>query len=268
MRQFQPDVAVGAGGYVSGPVVLTAALTNRPTLVMESNALPGWTNRVLGRFGDRAAVSFEQALPYFRGEARVTGNPVRREFFETPPKQREPGKFSLLVFGGSQGARAINEAMIVALPKLNALPVELRIKHQTGPADLEKVKAEYAAASWGERADVRSYIDNMMADFAGADLVLCRAGATTTAELIAAGKASIMVPFPFAADDHQRKNAEALEAAGAARMIVQQEATGERLVKEIEALAGDPQKIDRMEEASRKLARGDAAVAAVDLIEQ
>jgi hypothetical protein len=123
MRQFQPDVVVGAGGYVSGPVVLTAALTNRPTLVMESNALPGWTNRVLARFVDRAAVSFEQALPYFRGKAKVTGNPVRREFFEIPPKQREPGKFSLLVFGGSQGARAINEAMMVALPKLKQLPV-------------------------------------------------------------------------------------------------------------------------------------------------
>jgi UDP-N-acetylglucosamine--N-acetylmuramyl-(pentapeptide) pyrophosphoryl-undecaprenol N-acetylglucosamine transferase len=187
MRQFQPDVVVGAGGYVSGPVVLTAALTNRPTLVMESNALPGWTNRMLARFVDRAAVSFEQALPYFRGKAKVTGNPVRREFFEIPAKRREPGKFSLLVFGGSQGARAINEAMIVALPKLKELPVELRIEHQTGAADFEKVKAAYEAAGWGERADVRSYIDNMMADFAEADLVLCRAGASTTAELIAAG---------------------------------------------------------------------------------
>jgi len=241
MRQFQPDVVVGAGGYVSGPVVLTAAITNRPTLVMESNALPGWTNRVLARFVDRAAVSFEQALPYFRRKAKVTGNPVRREFFEIPPKRREPGKFSMLVFGGSQGARAINEAMIAALPKLKSLPVELRIKHQTGPADFEKVKAAYEAATWSERGDARSYIDNMMADFAGADLVLCRAGATTTAELIAAGKASIMVPFPFAADDHQRKNAEALQAAGAARMILQQDLNGDRLAAEIEKLVQDPQ---------------------------
>ena len=150
MLAFQPDVVVGAGGYVSGPVVLTAALTNRPTMVMESNALPGWTNRVLARFVDRAAVSFEQALPYFRGKAKVTGNPVRREFFEIPRKRREPGKFSLLVFGGSQGARAINEAMVAALPKLKQLPVELRIKHQTGPADFEKVKAAYEAASWSD----------------------------------------------------------------------------------------------------------------------
>ncbi len=268
MKTFQPDVVVGAGGYVSGPVVLTAALANRPTLVMESNALPGLTNRVLARFVDRAAVSFEQALPYFRGKAKVTGNPVRREFFEIPPKRREPGKFSLLVFGGSQGARAINEAMVIALPKLKAIPVELRIKHQTGPADFEKVNAAYVAAGWGERGDVRTYIDNIMADFADADLVLCRAGATTTAELIAAGKASIMVPFPYASDDHQRKNAEALQAGGAALMILQQDLTGDRLATEIEKLVNEPEALNRMEEASRKLAHGDAAAAAVDMIEE
>jgi len=268
MRTFQPDVVVGAGGYVSGPVVLTAALTKRPTLAMESNALPGWTNRVLARFVDRAAVSFEQALPFFRGKAKVTGNPVRREFFEIPAKRREPGRFSLLVFGGSQGARAINDAMVAALPSLKELPVALRIKHQTGTADFEKVKAAYDAANWGERAEVRNYIDNMMADFAAADLVLCRAGATTTAELIAAGKASIMVPFPFAADDHQRKNAEALQVVGASRMILQKELSGERLATEIQRLVQAPEEIDRMEEASRKLAHGDAAAAAVDMIEE
>ena len=268
IREFRPDVVVGAGGYVSGPVVLMAALMRRPTLVMESNALPGWTNRVLARFVNRAAVSFEQALPYFRGKAVVTGNPVRREFFEIPAKHREAGKLSLLIFGGSQGARAINEAMVAALPGLKSLPVQLRIKHQTGPADFEKVKAGYAAAGWNEHAEVTSYIDNMMNDFAEADLVICRAGATTTAELIAAGKASIMIPFPYAADDHQRKNAEALQAAGAARMIVQQELSGDRLIDEIGGLVLDPSQLDRMEEASKKLAHGDPAVAAVDLIEQ
>jgi UDP-N-acetylglucosamine--N-acetylmuramyl-(pentapeptide) pyrophosphoryl-undecaprenol N-acetylglucosamine transferase len=268
IRQFRPEVVVGAGGYVSGPVVLMAALTNRPTLVMESNALPGMTNRVLARFVDRAAVSFEQALPFFRGKGVVTGNPVRREFFEIPPKQREPGKLSLLIFGGSQGARAINEGMVAALPFLASLRTALRIKHQTGPADFEKVKQAYVAAGWEQQADVRSYIDNMMADFAAADLVICRAGATTTAELIAAGKASIMIPFPFAADDHQRKNAEALEAAGASRMILQQDASGERLAKEIGVLLGSPEEVDRMEQASRKLAHGDSAAAVVDLIEK
>jgi UDP-N-acetylglucosamine--N-acetylmuramyl-(pentapeptide) pyrophosphoryl-undecaprenol N-acetylglucosamine transferase len=267
IAEFAPEVVVGGGGYVSGPVVLMAALMRKPTLVMESNALPGWTNRRLARFVDRAAVSFEQALPFFHGKATVTGNPVRREFFEILQKQREPGTLSLLIFGGSQGARAINEAMVDALPGLKSLPVALRIKHQTGAADFEKVKAAYEAAGWKERAEVRSYIDNMMNDFAQADLVICRAGATTTAELIAAGKASIMIPFPYAADDHQRKNAEAMQAAGAAKMIVQQELSGERLVKEIGDLSENPRQLDRMEEAARGLAHGDAASAAVDLME-
>src|SRR5204863_4315143 len=174
------------------------------------------------------------------------------EFFEIPPKQREPGALSLLVFGGSQGARAINEAMVAALPGLKSLPLALRIKHQTGAADFEKVQAGYAAAGWNERAEVCSYIDKMVSDFAAADLVICRAGATTTAELIAAGKAAVMIPFPFAADDHQRKNAEALEQAGAARLILQQELTGKRLAEEIKALATEPEKINKMEAAARK----------------
>ena len=268
IRQFKPDVVVGAGGYVSGPVVLMAALSNRPTLIMESNALPGWTNRVLARFVDRAAVSFEEALPFFRGKAEVTGNPVRHEFFEIPVKQRDPNQFSLLVFGGSQGARAINEAMVAALGDLKSSPVQLQIKHQTGPADFEKVRQAYLDAGWNEHSEVRSYIDNMMADFANADLVVCRAGATTTAELIAAGKASMMIPFPLAADDHQRKNAEAMQVAGAARMILQKDLDGAVLAKQIIELAQNPGAVSAMEQASRKLARGDAAVAAVNMIEE
>jgi UDP-N-acetylglucosamine--N-acetylmuramyl-(pentapeptide) pyrophosphoryl-undecaprenol N-acetylglucosamine transferase len=268
IRGFQPDVVVGAGGYVSGPVVLTAALSRRPTMVMESNALPGWTNRVLARFVDRAAVSFEQALPFFRGKAKVTGNPVRREFFDIPAKRRDPNEFSVLVFGGSQGAHAINEAMVAALPGLNQFRAVLRITHQTGEADLEKVRAGYAAAGWEAGVDVRPYLDDMMAHFATADLVICRAGATTTAELIAAGKASLMVPFPFAADDHQTKNAEALQTAGAAKMIVQRELGEGRLAREIIEMVQSPEKVTAMEEASRKLARGDAAAGAVDMIEE
>jgi len=266
IKEFKPDVVVGAGGYVSGPVVLTAAISRRPTLVMESNALPGWTNRVLARFVDRAAVSFEQALPYFRGKAVVTGNPVRREFFEIPPKHRDAEKFSLLIFGGSQGARAINDAMVAALPLLNG--VRLRIKHQTGPMDFERIRRAYQDAGWTKDAEVSSYIDNMVADFANADVVICRAGATTTAELIAAGKASVMIPFPLAADDHQRKNAEALEASGAARMILQKDLTGERLAKDIIGLANQPGLVNEMEAAIRKLQRGDAASAAVNIIEE
>ena len=268
IRAFQPDIVVGAGGYVSGPVLLTAALMRIRTLVMESNALPGFTNRRLARFVDRAAVTFEAALPYFRGKGVITGNPVRREFFDIPPKARDATRFSVLVFGGSQGARAINEAMVAALPGLEAHREQLRITHQTGEIDFEKVQAGYLDAGWGESAEVRRYIDNMVAEFAQADLIICRAGATTSAELVAAGKAAVMIPFPQAADDHQRKNAEALQAAGAARMILQPELTGTRLAEEIGALVKAPEELTRMEEASRKLARGDAAAAAVDLMER
>ncbi len=268
IKAFKPDVVIGAGGYVSGAVVLTAAVMNLPTLVMESNALPGWTNRVLARFVDKAAVSFEATLPYFRGKGVVTGNPVRREFFEIPPRNRERLRLSILVFGGSQGAHAINEAMITALPSLSDLKDMLLIMHQTGEADFETVRAAYLAAGWPGRATVTKYIDDMVAAFADVDLVICRAGATTTAELIAAGKASVMIPFPFAADDHQRKNAEALEAAGAAKLILQQDLSGERMAREIAMLAREPERITAMEQAGRKLARGDAAAAVVDLIDE
>jgi UDP-N-acetylglucosamine--N-acetylmuramyl-(pentapeptide) pyrophosphoryl-undecaprenol N-acetylglucosamine transferase len=268
IREFGPDIVVGAGGYVSGPVLLTAVMMGKRTLVMESNALPGFTNRRLARFVDKAAVTFEAALPFFRGKGVVTGNPVRREFFDIPPKQRDAARFSVLVFGGSQGARAINESMVAALPHLEAQRDVLNITHQTGEADFEKVQAGYQDAGWGERADVRRYIDNMVAEFAQTDLIICRAGATTSAELVAAGKAAIMIPFPQAADDHQRKNAEALQAAGAARMVLQQELTGERLAREISALVQAPGELTQMEEASRKLARGDAAAATVDLMEE
>jgi UDP-N-acetylglucosamine--N-acetylmuramyl-(pentapeptide) pyrophosphoryl-undecaprenol N-acetylglucosamine transferase len=268
IKEFRPDIVIGAGGYVSGPVLLTAALMNLPTMVLESNALPGWTNRTLARFVDRAAVTFEASLPFFRGKGVVTGNPVRREFFEIPVRQRDRSHFSLLIFGGSQGAHAINEAMVAALPNLEARLKQLRITHQTGEADFEKVERAYLDAGWGEQVEVRRYIDDIVQSFAAADLVICRAGATTTAELIAAGKAAIMIPFPLAADDHQRKNAEALVANGAAKMILQQELSGARLAEEIKQLVQLPDELAKMEAASRKLARGDAAAAAVDLMQE
>jgi len=171
------------------------------------------------------------------------------------------------VFGGSQGAHAINEAMIAALPLLEELRDTLRITHQTGEADFERVKAAYAHHGWAKGVDVRRYIDDMVISFGNADLVISRAGATTTAELIAAGKAAVMIPFPLATDDHQRKNAEALESEGAARMILQRDLSGESLAKELERLVRSPDEVRKMEEASRALARGDAAAAVVDLIE-
>jgi UDP-N-acetylglucosamine--N-acetylmuramyl-(pentapeptide) pyrophosphoryl-undecaprenol N-acetylglucosamine transferase len=267
IREFNPDVVVGAGGYVSGPVLLTAHLMRLPTLVMDSNALPGWTNRVLARFVDKAAVSFQEALPFFRDKGVLTGNPVRQEFFEIPPRPRGTVA-NLLVFGGSQGARAINDAMLAALPALAANKTSLSITHQTGEAEYEKVQSAYAAASWKERVEVKRYIDDMMSEFAQADVIICRAGATTSAELVAAGKAAIMIPFPLAADDHQRKNAEALESAGAARMILQRDLDGERLGAEIVSLLKHPEKISEMENAGRKLGRRDAAAVTVDLIEK
>jgi len=268
IRDFLPDLVVGAGGYVSGPVLLAAWFMGRPTLVMDSNALPGWTNRVLARYVDKAAVSFAEALPYFRGKGVLTGNPVRSEFFEIPARQRDGAHVSLLVFGGSQGARAINDAIIAALPGLASRKESLRVTHQTGEADFEKVRRGYEAAGWRDKADVRPYIDDMIGEFAKADLIVSRAGATTSAELVAAGKAAIMVPFPLAADDHQRKNAEALQAAGAARMILQTELSGARMAEEINGLLSAPERIDLMEVASRKLARRDAATVTVDLMEE
>jgi UDP-N-acetylglucosamine--N-acetylmuramyl-(pentapeptide) pyrophosphoryl-undecaprenol N-acetylglucosamine transferase len=265
IREFRPDVVVGAGGYVSGPVLLTAALMRVPTLVMESNAVPGFTNRRLARFVDAAAVSFEAAVPYFGGKAQVIGNPVRREFFEVPAKERDPAQFSLLVFGGSQGARAVNEAVVAALPHLAGRRGALRVTHQTGKLDFEKVRAGYGAAGWGEGAEVREYIDDMVAAFGAADLIVSRAGATTSFELMAAGKAALMVPLPGQLE--QRRNAEVMQEAGAARMIPQDELSGERLAREIGELIDDPDRVTRMEKAARSLARGDAAIAAVDLIE-
>src|SRR5437660_460832 len=173
IKSFAPDVVVGAGGYVSGPVLMTASLMGLPTVLMESNALPGFTNRRLARFVDAAAVSFEAALPYFRGKGVVTGNPVRHEFFEIKPKQRDPAKASLLLFGGSQGSRAINEAMIAALPHLESERERLRVTHQTGAADFAKVRDAYATAGWND-ADVREYIDDMTSAFAANDLIFSR----------------------------------------------------------------------------------------------
>jgi UDP-N-acetylglucosamine--N-acetylmuramyl-(pentapeptide) pyrophosphoryl-undecaprenol N-acetylglucosamine transferase len=268
IRDFRPDVVVGAGGYVSGPVLLVASMMRVPTLVMDSNALPGWTNRVLARFVNKATVSFQEALPYFRGKAVLTGNPVRNEFFEIPAKPRDAKRFDLLIFGGSQGARAINDAMIAALPHLAAEKNALHVTHQTGESEFDKVQRGYQGAGWEAGVEVKRYIDNMVSEFAQADLIICRAGATTSAELVAAGKAAIMIPFPLAADDHQRKNAEALAKGGAARMILQKDLGGERLASEITALLNEPQRITEMETASRKLARRDAAAATVELMEE
>jgi UDP-N-acetylglucosamine--N-acetylmuramyl-(pentapeptide) pyrophosphoryl-undecaprenol N-acetylglucosamine transferase len=267
IKNFKPDAVVGAGGYVSGPVLLMASLMRVPTLVMDSNALPGFTNRRLAMFVDKAALTFEEAMPFFGKKGIVTGNPVRKEFFDISPKARENNKFCVLVFGGSQGARAINNAMADALEHLQNYKDKLQITHQTGEFDLEKI-AEFYSRAGMETADVRPYISNMVEEFAKADLIICRAGATTCAEVAAAGRAAIMIPLPTAADDHQRKNAEALERADAARMILQRDLSGESLANEIIDLINRADKISEMETAAKKLARRDAAEKTVDLIEE
>ncbi|HEX9927897.1 MAG TPA: undecaprenyldiphospho-muramoylpentapeptide beta-N-acetylglucosaminyltransferase [Pyrinomonadaceae bacterium] len=267
IKNFKPDVVIGAGGYVTGAVLLAASFLRIPTLVMESNALPGFTNRRLARFVDKAAVTFEEAAKFFPGKAVVTGNPVRREFFDIPAKARDNERFCLLAFGGSQGARAINQALTAALPILETAKNRLKITHQTGELDFETVKDGYAKAGWTE-ANVTKYIKDMNRQFAENDLIISRAGATTCAELAAAGKAAIMIPLPTAADDHQRKNAEAMQTAGAARMILQKDLNGETLAAEIKSLIDAPERITEMERAAKKLVKGDAAATMVNLIEE
>lgn len=270
IREFRADAVIGVGGYVTGPVLLTAWMMRLPTLVMESNALPGFTNRMLARICTAAAVSFTEAALFFGSKAVVTGNPVRQEFFSISPNANRDNQFRVLIFGGSQGAQAINEKMIEALPQLEELKQsgKFQVTHQTGTTDFERVTAAYKQANWNGAARVQAYIDDMVKEFAGADLIIARAGATTSAELVAAGRAAIMIPLPTAADDHQRKNAEALQQAGAARMILQTELSAEKLATEIKRLANEPDLIREMERRSRLLAKPEAAAATVELLEK
>ncbi|MBI4751037.1 MAG: undecaprenyldiphospho-muramoylpentapeptide beta-N-acetylglucosaminyltransferase [Acidobacteria bacterium] len=261
-RQFRPDIVIGVGGYASGAAVMMAALKGIPTLVVEPNALPGFTNRMLARFTRAAAVTFGESIRFFPGKSVLTGNPVRAEFENLSPKPRTT-KLHLLIFGGSQGAHAINQAMIDAAPLLTSVRNRLIITHQTGKVDGAEAQAAYKAASL--EAEVCPFIDDMAGAFAQADLLICRAGATTVAEIAAAGKAALFIPFPLAADDHQRKNAEAFVNADAGRMILQSELNGERLAKEILSLIDKPERITAMEAASRNLARPNAAGQVVDL---
>lgn len=261
--RFKPDLVIGVGGYSSGPILLMASMRRIPTLVVEPNALPGFTNRVLARFVNAAAVTFQESLKYFRGRGVVTGNPIRSDFASIAKTERS-SKINVLIFGGSQGAHAINEAMVNALPLLTERKDQLSITHQTGERDYEMVKKQYQKHGF-EDADVRPFIHDMAQQFAKADVLICRSGATTSAEVAAAGKAAIFIPFPLAADDHQRKNAEAFVNASAGRMITQKELTPERLAAELTGLMNHPDQIAAMEQASRSLAHPDAAERTVDI---
>ncbi|MFN0119521.1 MAG: undecaprenyldiphospho-muramoylpentapeptide beta-N-acetylglucosaminyltransferase [Blastocatellia bacterium] len=267
LRKYKPQVVIGVGGYASGPMVLAAAFSGIPTMIAEQNALPGFTNRRLARFVRAAAVSFTEARAFFGDKAVITGNPVRAEFFDIADKNAAPGDLPhILLTGGSQGARAINEAMMDALPLLEQNGARCTITHQTGEKDFERVRAAYQQhQQHGINAEVKPFIEKIVDEFARADLVICRAGATTVAELAAAGRPALLIPFPFAADDHQRKNAEAVARAGAGRMILQQDISGARLAHELGELLRDPAQLRTMATHSRKLARRDAAASVADL---
>lgn len=256
LSRRRPDVVVGVGGFSSGPVVGIAALRGTPTMLLEQNAAPGLTNRLLARAVHAAAVTFPESAGRFGSKAFVSGNPVRPEFFER--YLAEPsGPPRVLVFGGSQGAHAINAAMAAAAPALARLTPVPRIVHQTGVHDAEMVRAAYAAA--GVDARVEPFLFDMHVAMHAADLVVCRAGATTLAELAAAGKPAVLVPLPTATDDHQRVNAAAVVRAGAAVLVEQQELPGGRLVTTIAALLADEPERRRMSLESAALAKPDAA---------
>jgi UDP-N-acetylglucosamine--N-acetylmuramyl-(pentapeptide) pyrophosphoryl-undecaprenol N-acetylglucosamine transferase len=268
----RPSVVVGVGGYSSGPVLALAALRRYPTMLLEQNALPGMTNRLLAHVVRAAAVNFEAALAYFPRTGFVAGNPVRPEFFpaeneEANDRFTQPHDAArVLIFGGSQGAHAINVAMVEAAPGLAASGIRLAITHQTGERDLDLVRAAYERA--GLAARVEAFIFEIDGEMKAADVVICRAGATTLAELAASATPSILVPLPTAADDHQRRNAEVVERAGAAIVIDQRNLSGGRLVALLKELMTDRNRLARMSAAARTLARPDAAERIADRVEQ
>jgi UDP-N-acetylglucosamine--N-acetylmuramyl-(pentapeptide) pyrophosphoryl-undecaprenol N-acetylglucosamine transferase len=260
IRRFRPDCIVGLGGYASGPLLLAGRLARIRCAIMEQNLRPGFTNKLLARWVDRVFTAYRESVNYFpRARVVETGNPVR---WQKLPEVAKRAKFSLLVFGGSAGARRINFAVAAALKQLTDLKAELFVTHQTGSADFAAIKEAYAALPF--EAEVTPFIDQMDRAYAQADLVLCRAGATTVAELTAFGKAAILVPYPYAIYDHQRGNAQALRDRGAADMILDQELTGEILAERIRSYLSDRERIDKMAAAARSMGRPDAAARIVD----
>jgi UDP-N-acetylglucosamine--N-acetylmuramyl-(pentapeptide) pyrophosphoryl-undecaprenol N-acetylglucosamine transferase len=262
VRRLRPAAVLGIGGYAGGPVTLLAALLGVRAVILEPNARPGFTNRVLKPFARAAACAYEETRAAFGPKGVLTGNPVRNGFASLGRKEhREP--LTLLAFGGSQGSRVLNRALVDARPHLPG-PERLRIVHQTGPTMRDEVEAAWRAA--GREAEVVPFLDDMERRFAEADLVLSRSGATTCAELTVAGKAAILVPFALAADDHQRTNARALEMAGAARMLEEKDLSGESLASAVRALVREPGRIAAMEDAARKRGRPEAAARVAELL--
>lgn len=264
LREFQPDVVVGLGGYLAGPVMLEAAVKDIPTVLFEPNALPGFTNRVLAPVVRLAAVGFEEAAAFYGTKARLTGHPVRKAFYRIPAKEHRP-PYTVLVLGGSQGSKTINAAVIKTAELISSQGLNWAIIHQTGERDFDAVQKAYRELGFG--AEVCAFIEDVPQAFARTDVVVCRAGAMTVAELAAAGKAAVLIPFPEAADQHQRANALVLVRMGAARLIEQHELTPDRLLGEIESLLRDPKELAAAEQRGCSLARPDAAERIADLVE-
>ena len=254
------------GGYVAGPPVAAALLRRIPVVAMEPNAFPGFTNRVVGRLISRALIAFPETARHFpAGRTELIGLPVREEFFRLPPKPRSE-TLDLLITGGSQGSRTLNQAARQSWPLFRKAGLAVRIVHQTGEAQHEELREEFAR--YGIPGRVTPFIEAMADAFAQADLVVCRSGAGAVAELAAAGKASVLVPLPYAANDHQARNAEALERAGAARMVRDAEMNGERLFAAVCELAGAAGALERMAAAAREMAHPGAARRAAEILEE
>jgi len=257
------NVAFGVGGYASGPMMLLAMAHGIPSVVFEPNVEPGFTNRVLAGMATRVAVAHEETAARFGSKAIVTGCPVRKEFFEIPRKEhREP--FTVLITGGSRGALPINRAVVDAMDRLAERKNQLFIVHQTGERDYNAVRVAYARREF--KAEVVPFIANMADRFAQADLIVCRSGAITVAEVSAAGRAAIFIPFGAATDAHQTRNAATMQQAGAAVLLPQDELTSERLTTEIFSLLDQPRRISEMEECAHRLAKPRAVENIVDLV--
>jgi UDP-N-acetylglucosamine--N-acetylmuramyl-(pentapeptide) pyrophosphoryl-undecaprenol N-acetylglucosamine transferase len=253
MREFKPDVVVGVGGYASGPAMIAALMLRIPTMAYEPNAVPGLTNRIIGKRVRAAAVNFAQTTKYFRN-AEVTGVPVRPEIFALPPRPTGAAP-RLLVTAGSNGAQVFNETMPLIVARLLEEVPGLTVVHQSGPRRLEETRAKFTeSGADGARWSVEAFLTDMPAQYAAADVVLARSG-STVAELCAAGKPSLLVPFAAAADDHQRKNAEVLVEAGAAEMLLQKDVTAESLFSALSELLKDGARRAVMAERARSLAR-------------
>ncbi len=263
LRHFRPHVVLGVGGYASGPAMLAAILTGTPRMAFEPNAVPGTVNRWVGPWVQVAAVNFAPTTRYFRN-ATVTGIPVRAEFFSLAPDASNGATNAaphLLIFGGSQGARVFNEILPQIAPGLLAAIPGLTLLHQCGARHLESTQAAYMQSGADQnRWQVSEFLDDMPQRFAAASLVLCRSGASTVAELAAAAKPSLLIPFPQAADDHQRHNAEVLVQAGAAALLPQSDMTAERLLEMLTTLLENPEGLAAMGHSARALAHPDAAL--------